>query len=97
MPAIVPTYRRPETERKKQEKLPKLPNCPFCNGPAKRVTARFTPAGTPPVLTEDGRNYVYPMVTWYGVKCKNCGVAQPKRKYMTREESDKAWTKRTTM
>ena len=80
-------------ERGKSSKLPKLPNCPFCNGSAKRVASKFTPDDVVPVKTNEG--YKFPTFTWYGVKCEACGIAQPKRKYLTRKDSDAAWGQRS--
>ena len=75
------------------KKVPLEP-CPFCKGSPKRQAHKFTPDGAVPVRTPDGMNYTYDQKTWYIVKCAECGVSQPKRTYLTREESDAAWNRR---
>lgn len=74
-------------------KLKPLPACPFCNGKPKRIASKFTPDDATPKQKPDG-TYEYKTKTWYGVKCESCGIAQPRRTYLTREESDNAWSKR---
>ena len=66
--------------------LPELTACPFCKGQPRRIHGTYTGElidPEPPAMWE--------CLPWYGVKCTNCGVSQPRRKYNTREESDAAW------
>lgn len=60
--------------------------CPFCGGKAKRKCGKYNLLGAYGTQNEDRE--------WFGVYCSECGVAQPKKKYNTRELSNEAWNNR---
>lgn len=59
-----------------------LKQCPFCGGSPRRITHWFNDE-------KDGSHRIY-----YVVKCTQCSISQPKRKYFSRNESDTAWNSR---
>lgn len=70
-----------------------LKKCPFCKGKPKRQGHAYSGKliGINPNCITQG---IYEQKHWYIVKCTQCGISQPIRKYNTREESDKAWDMR---
>lgn len=66
--------------------MDKLQPCPFCGGKAKRKFGKYNLLGAYGTPNEARR--------WFGVQCSTCGVAQPKRKYDTRELATEAWNRR---
>lgn len=81
---------------KEKNKQTGLSACPFCGGKPRRQSAWYSGKR---VGLEYGSNGLvigaeYESLKWYAVKCTECGVSQPKRKYHTREEADEAWNKR---
>lgn len=77
----------------------RLENCPFCGGKPRRASAAYSGKllrvePVSPARPGLGVHGVYESLRWYAVKCTECGVAQPKRKYMTHQESDDAWNTR---
>lgn len=73
--------------------MQQLKNCPFCNGKARRQSHAYSGdliCVNPDCITQG----IYEEKRWYIVKCTECGISQPKRKYETREESDAAWNDR---
>lgn len=63
-----------------------LKPCPFCEGKAKRKSARYNLRGA--YGTKETEKH------WYGVYCTKCKISQPIRVYETREASDEAWNNR---
>lgn len=77
-----------------KSKLPKLKPCPFCDGKAKRQSHKYS--GQFLGIDDATHRAIYEELTWHIVKCQACGVAQPIRKYLSREESDAAWNARAS-
>ena len=76
---------------------PPLKPCPFCKGKAVRQCHDYTgrllgmePNPSMPLQPKP----IWEKLRWHIVKCADCGVAQPKRKYNSRQESDDAWNNR---
>lgn len=69
-----------------------LKDCPFCKGRAKRQSHVYS--GDLISIDFSLLRGVYEEKRYYVVKCSQCGISQPKRKYATREESDAAWNNR---
>lgn len=69
-----------------------LKPCPFCKGKPRRKGHVYSGK----FLGMSPRNNLpmYEELHWYIVECTKCGIAQPKRKYNSREESDTAWNTR---
>lgn len=70
-----------------------LKNCPFCKGKPKRQGHAYSGKLIEIDLSHIPQG-IYEQKHWYIVKCTQCGISQPIRKYNTREESDKAWNQR---
>lgn len=71
-----------------------LKPCPFCAAEAKRQGHQYQ--GKLLNVEKIGYRTIprYEQLHWYIVKCSECGVSQPRKKYTTREESDEAWNNR---
>lgn len=70
-----------------------LKNCPFCNGKARRQSHVYS-GNLIEVNSSCITQGIYEKKQWFIVKCNQCGISQPKRKYETREASDEAWNNR---
>ena len=66
--------------------MAELKPCPFCGGEARMKYGKYNLLGA--YGTEETAR------KWAGVWCVKCGIEQPIRKYVTKEQAIEAWNRR---